>query len=28
MLRHGIDDIRAFYTNDQRFLSQLKGVKG
>jgi phenylalanyl-tRNA synthetase alpha chain len=28
MLRHGIEDIRSFYTNDQRFLSQLKGVKG
>jgi phenylalanyl-tRNA synthetase alpha chain len=27
MLRHGIDDIRAFYTNDQRFLQQLKGVQ-
>jgi phenylalanyl-tRNA synthetase alpha chain len=27
MLRHGIEDIRAFYTNDQRFLQQLKGVK-
>jgi len=27
MLRHGIEDIRAFYTNDQRFLAQLKGVK-
>ena len=27
MLRHGIEDIRAFYTNDQRFLQQLQGVK-
>lgn len=24
MLRHGIEDIRHFYTNDQRFLSQFK----
>lgn len=25
MLRHGIDDIRQFYTNDVRFLKQFKG---
>lgn len=25
MLRHGIDDIRNFYLNDQRFLNQFKG---
>lgn len=25
MLRHGIDDIRQFYTNDARFLKQFKG---
>ena len=25
MLRHGIDDIRNFYLNDQRFLDQFKG---
>lgn len=25
MLRHGIDDIRQFYTNDMRFLKQFKG---
>ena len=25
MLRHGIDDIRNFYLNDQRFLEQFKG---
>ena len=24
MLRHGIDDIRHFYTNDIRFLEQFK----
>lgn len=27
MLKHEIDDIRHFYTNDQRFLSQFK-MKG
>ncbi len=25
MMRHGIDDIRNFYLNDQRFLNQFKG---
>ena len=25
MFRHGIDDIRHFYTNDARFLKQFKG---
>ncbi len=24
MLRHGIDDLRAFYENDMRFLKQFK----
>ena len=24
MLKHGIDDIRHFYTNDLRFLKQFK----
>jgi phenylalanyl-tRNA synthetase alpha chain len=24
MLRHGIDDLRAFYDNDMRFLKQFK----
>ncbi len=27
MLKYGLDDIRAFYTNDKRFLNQFKGVK-
>lgn len=27
MLRHGIDDIRNFYTNDSRFLKQFKGER-
>lgn len=27
MLKHGIDDIRNFYTNDIRFLSQFREVK-
>ena len=27
MLRHGIDDIRNFYTNDYRFLKQFKGER-
>lgn len=27
MLRHGIDDIRNFYTNDYRFLKQFEGEK-
>ena len=24
MLKYGVDDIRHFYTNDQRFLEQFK----
>lgn len=27
MLRHGIDDIRNFYTNDSRFLKQFEGER-
>ena len=27
MLRHGIDDIRNFYTNDKRFLKQFEGER-
>ena len=27
MLKHRIDDIRNFYTNDIRFLNQFKEVK-
>ena len=27
MLKYGIEDIRNFYLNDQKFLNQFKGVK-
>ena len=27
MLRHNIDDIRNFYTNDYRFLKQFEGER-
>lgn len=27
MIKYGINDIREFYTNDMRFISQFKEVK-